>query len=132
MSPKTKSQKKQSSPEFNKILKGSIKNKKLLQEGRQELSTPMLEDNTLIEKEQDSWSSSTLSRSFANRNRGKSLHLSNRTTSPTPTHRHHHLYRECKSRTPNIPHHQSMKSINILRHNMAPRIQKAHWQTTYN
>jgi hypothetical protein len=98
-----KPQKKQSLLEFNKRLKGSVKNRKPSPEGRQQLSMPKLEDNTLIEKGQNLQSSSMLLTPFTNRNRGKSLRWINHTTNPTPTHNHLHLCPNANSTTLHPP-----------------------------
>jgi hypothetical protein len=50
---KMKPQKRRSWQESSRRLRGSAKNRKLSQGGRQQLSVPKIEGNTLREKEQD-------------------------------------------------------------------------------
>jgi hypothetical protein len=116
---KTKLQKRKGWAEFSRRSSGLIKNKKISQEGKQQLSVSKPEGSTLTEKEQDLWSSSTPSRSFANRTRGKRPHYQNNPNPPPPPPPYIQIPH------PNTPHHQCIKSPNSLRHNKAPLTQKA-------
>jgi hypothetical protein len=95
---------KRSLPESSRRSRGSVKNKKPSQGGRQQHSVPRVEGSISIEKEQDSQSSNIPSRSIANRNRGKSLCLSRCITKTTPTN-HLHICHTSKYHTLNTHHH---------------------------
>jgi hypothetical protein len=120
--------------ESNRKSRGSVRKNNPSWEGKQLLSGPKLGDSTSIESGQCLQSYSTLSTSFANRNRGKNLHSTKCSINPTPI-ALHHLYHTTTYLIISHHHLHITNSFNPhlhLYHNSTPRILKVRWPTTYN